>query len=54
MSSSRCPMAATLYKDHGDTAKARFDASILHGQTHDLADKKRNEIFFAVIFCPGK
>ena len=42
------------YTYYGDTAKARFDASIMHGQTTTLADKKRNEIFFAVIFLPGK
>ena len=45
---------AETYKYDGDTATARFDASIMHGQTTTLADQKRNEIFFAVIFLPAK
>ena len=42
------------YSYYGDTATAQFNASIMHGQTSTLADQKKNEIFFAVIFLPGK
>lgn len=43
-----------VYPYYGDTATAKFDASIMHGQTSTLVDEKRNQIFFAVIFLPGK
>lgn len=42
------------YSYYGDTAKADFDAEKLHGQASTLVDKKKMEIFFAVIFLPGK
>lgn len=42
------------YQYYGDTAKADFDAEQFHGQASTLVDKKRMEIFFAVIFLPGK
>jgi predicted Zn-dependent protease len=44
------------YKYYGDTAKTRsdFKPDGLHGQTTTLTDGKLNEIFFAVIFLPGK
>ncbi len=44
------------YKYYGDTAHTRsdFKPDALHGQTTTLTDQKRNEIFFAVIFLPGK
>jgi hypothetical protein len=45
-----------MREDYGDTAKTRpeFKVDGLHGQTSTFTDKKRNEIFFAVIFLPGK
>ncbi|WP_367870341.1 hypothetical protein [Luteolibacter sp. Populi] len=45
---------AETYTHYGDSATAQFDAAKLHGQTSTMADKKRNAIFFAVIFLPGK
>jgi hypothetical protein len=44
------------YTHFGDKAATRpeFKADSLHGQTTTFTDKKRNEIFFAVIFLPGK
>lgn len=43
-----------VYKYYGDTAMAKFPADKLHGQTSTLTDTKKMEIFFAVIFLPGK
>jgi 2-phospho-L-lactate guanylyltransferase (CobY/MobA/RfbA family) len=45
------------YKYYGDTVETKQDfvADRLHGQTSTLADQKEpKEIFFAVIFLPGK
>jgi hypothetical protein len=44
------------YNYYGDTASTKDDFKYdqLHGQTSTLTDKKRNEIFFAAIFLPGK
>jgi len=45
------------YKYYGDTAETQQDfvGDRLHGQTATLADSKEpKEIFFAVIFLPGK
>ncbi|MBK9153649.1 MAG: hypothetical protein IPM25_05455 [Chloracidobacterium sp.] len=42
------------YQYYGDTAKADFDAGELHGQASTLVDGKRMEIFFCVVFLPGK
>jgi hypothetical protein len=44
------------YTYYGDTAKTlpSFKADRLHGQASTLADAKRNEIFFAAVFLPGK
>jgi len=36
------------------SAKANFDAKLMHGQTSTMADADRHQIFFAVIFLPGK
>ena len=38
----------------GAKATANFDATKMHGQTSTMADPKRWEIVFAVIFLPGK
>jgi hypothetical protein len=44
------------YKYYGDIAKtsADFKADRLHGETSALIDEKRDEIFFAAVFLPGK
>ncbi len=44
------------YKYYGDTAKTfpDFKGDRLHGETRTLIDGKLNEIFFAVVFLPGK
>jgi hypothetical protein len=44
------------YKYYGDTAKTLpdFKADALHGQASTLTDVKKNEIFFAAVFLPGK
>ena len=44
------------YTYFGDTAKTLpdFKADILHGQATTLADGNRKEVFFAVVFLPGK
>jgi hypothetical protein len=46
----------TQYNHYGTTAEtgSRFKAGGLHGQTSTLADFKTKEIFFAVVFLPGK
>lgn len=38
---------------YGDTVRADFSADQLHGRARTLSDR-RNEIFFAVVFLPGK
>jgi hypothetical protein len=43
-----------VYEHYGDKATAKFPADELHGQTSTLVDQKKHEIFFAVIFLPGK
>lgn len=47
---------AAKYQYYGDTAttSANFKADHLHGFASTLVDAKRNEIFFAAIFLPGK
>jgi hypothetical protein len=47
------PSQYTYYGDSTSTDKD-FTAERLHGETDAFIDKKRNEIFFAVIFLPGK
>ncbi|HMQ04224.1 MAG TPA: hypothetical protein PKD26_09950 [Pyrinomonadaceae bacterium] len=42
------------YHYYGDVAKANFDAEKLHGHASTLVDGKRMEIFFAVVFLPGR
>ena len=44
------------YTYYGDTTQtaADFTGDILHGETRTLVDQKRNEIFFAAVFLPGK
>jgi hypothetical protein len=42
------------YPYYGDTATANFNAKLMHGQASTLADGKKYQIFFAVIFLPGK
>lgn len=44
------------YKYYGDTADTgpNFKGDTLHGSAVTLTDQKRNEIFFAAVFLPGK
>ena len=44
------------YQYYGDTAQtsSKFKADGLHGQASTLHDAKSKEIFFAVVFLPGK
>lgn len=44
------------YKYFGDTIKTTEDFTVerLHGETHTLADRKLDVIFFAAVFLPGK
>jgi hypothetical protein len=47
---------AQQYKYYGDTVgtDSSFKGDTLHGDTQTLIDEKKNEIFFAAVFLPGK